>query len=466
MSSTVTMPAVPPYSSMTTAKVMRRACISRSRSGIRLVSGTRWAGSGQRACTGASGSPSKARRSRTSTTPCDVVEVLAVDGDAAVLALAHEPPQRRPRAAAGRDRHDVGARGHHLAHERLARSGRGRRRGAPRPPPAPAAAGPRAPTSRRSPRPPPGSRAARRRSGAIDRRGGPRAQRSKAGSSRRNDPLGVTAARGRRAGSRGRAAGRPSSAEGRQHRPVVDRSRKQRGDDHGHAHVGGVGAEVDRHQQARRVVEVALGQLDARLVVEADLGEAAPLEQVEGRLDRGQEDGQRASEDSERGRPGAGSRAPEQPPPQPPLQAVHRAVVGLVVVAEHVQEAVEREHVELLRQRARRGRRAFRAAVSTLITTSPRPASPPSPGNESTSVGRSLPRYSRLRRRRSRSPARTSDDLAPHAQGARRRRAAPGAGGRRRRAAGAAGSGARPRARRPWRLPAQRPGALSPPQRS
>ena len=44
MSSIVTRPAVPPYSSMTIAQWMRRACISRSSSSIGLLSGTYDAG--------------------------------------------------------------------------------------------------------------------------------------------------------------------------------------------------------------------------------------------------------------------------------------------------------------------------------------------------------------------------------------------------------------------------------------
>ncbi|CAM5515570.1 hypothetical protein SAVIM40S_00047 [Streptomyces avidinii] len=40
----VTMPAVPPYSSMTTATWLRTCCISRSRSPAFLVSGTKTAG--------------------------------------------------------------------------------------------------------------------------------------------------------------------------------------------------------------------------------------------------------------------------------------------------------------------------------------------------------------------------------------------------------------------------------------
>ncbi|ARZ70212.1 hypothetical protein SMD11_4615 [Streptomyces albireticuli] len=44
MSSIVTMPAVPPYSSMTTAQWVRCCCISRSRSPAFLVSGTKTAG--------------------------------------------------------------------------------------------------------------------------------------------------------------------------------------------------------------------------------------------------------------------------------------------------------------------------------------------------------------------------------------------------------------------------------------
>ncbi|KIX78661.1 hypothetical protein SF12_07930 [Streptomyces sp. MBRL 601] len=44
MSSMVTIPAVPPYSSMTTATWLRCCCISRSRSPAFLVSGTKTAG--------------------------------------------------------------------------------------------------------------------------------------------------------------------------------------------------------------------------------------------------------------------------------------------------------------------------------------------------------------------------------------------------------------------------------------
>ena len=68
MSSTVTSPAVPPYSSITTANVMRRAWNSFRSSAIFFVSGTRRAGrtSGR---TGSEGGPSCSMRSRTVTTP-------------------------------------------------------------------------------------------------------------------------------------------------------------------------------------------------------------------------------------------------------------------------------------------------------------------------------------------------------------------------------------------------------------
>ena len=50
--------------------------------------------------------------------------------------------------------------------------------------------------------------------------------------------------------------------------------------------------------------------------------------------------------------PSASALAARAAAAQPPLQAVHGAVVGLVVVAQHVQEAVEGQDVQLLGQRA------------------------------------------------------------------------------------------------------------------
>src|SRR5579864_4326688 len=44
-------------------------------------------------------------------------------------------------------------------------------------------------------------------------------------------------------------------------------------------------------------------------------------------------------------------------PPQPPLQALHLAAVGLMVVAEAVQQAMEQQHLDLARRIAAGRRR-------------------------------------------------------------------------------------------------------------
>ena len=145
------------------------------------------------------------------------------------------------------------------------------------------------------------------------------------------------------------------------------------------------------HEHARRVVEVALGELDARLVVEAHRGQAPALQEVERRLDAGQEDGEAGEERDEDDLQGDHA-CPSSRLRSRALQAVHGPVVGLVVVAQHVEEAVEREHVELLPEGPPEAPGRFARPSRTLITMSPSPASPPSPGKDSTSVGRSLPR--------------------------------------------------------------------------
>jgi hypothetical protein len=87
--------------------------------------------------------------------------------------------------------------------------------------------------------------------------------------------------------------------ERRQHRPMLQQPEHHRGDDHGHAHVGGVGPEMHRHQQAWRVVQVELRERQADLVAEADLAQPAALGQGEGGFHGGEEGGQPRQEQHE-----------------------------------------------------------------------------------------------------------------------------------------------------------------------
>ena len=73
-------------------------------------------------------------------------------------------------------------------------------------------------------------------------------------------------------------------------RPVLEALQEHRGDDDGDADVGGVGADVDRHQQAGWVLQVPVHQLRAR-VVDREVRKAPPLHEVEGGLHRRQRDG-------------------------------------------------------------------------------------------------------------------------------------------------------------------------------
>ena len=120
MSSRVTSPAVPPYSSTTMAMWKRSRCISRSSSATRLVSGTKWAG-----------------RASSATVPLlvpvalgphevlgvddadDVVDALAAGGDAAV-AVEDDDLHGVGHPEVGGDRDHVGAGHHDLAHDGVA----------------------------------------------------------------------------------------------------------------------------------------------------------------------------------------------------------------------------------------------------------------------------------------------------------------------------------------------------------
>ena len=123
MSSIVTRPAVPPYSSTTTAKWLWSRCISRSRSSTGLLSGTK--------CIGRI-SPSTGRRPASASAVDAAGDVLEVEQPEDVVAC----PRRRPGSGRTRsagtsdiawrsvllvvDGHHVGARHHDLARDRVA----------------------------------------------------------------------------------------------------------------------------------------------------------------------------------------------------------------------------------------------------------------------------------------------------------------------------------------------------------
>ena len=102
-------PAVPPYSSMTTAKVTRRPCISRRSSAMRLVSGHEVDGPHEAAQRAAPASPSKSSRSRTSTTPRMSSRSLPKTGIRLYL-VSRISRRSSATGAAGGDRDDVGPR--------------------------------------------------------------------------------------------------------------------------------------------------------------------------------------------------------------------------------------------------------------------------------------------------------------------------------------------------------------------
>ncbi len=223
--------------------------------------------------------------------PLDVVEVLSVDGNPAVLGLAHQAAQRRDRRGRG-DRHDVRARGHDLARDRLREAvesvhqpllvgllhgGRGDLWHRPL-----------LPLLGQGLRQQPRDDGRQRLCPQVERRQEPQ-----------EGGLRVLSHEDVRHAQAEEEQVRHHDAEGGQHRPVVHEAEGERRDDDGHAHVRGVGAEVDGHEHPRRVVEVAVGELDPGLVVEADLGQTAALQLVEGRLDRGQEDGEPGEEHDE-----------------------------------------------------------------------------------------------------------------------------------------------------------------------
>ncbi len=123
-SSTVTSPAVPPYSSTTIAICSRLRWNSFSRSGTRLVSGTKCAGrmNGAIGPVSAGARPQLLQQVLDEQDADDVVERLVEDRQARVLLLA----EQRQQLLDGRgvvDRDDVGPRRHDLAHHRLAEVG-------------------------------------------------------------------------------------------------------------------------------------------------------------------------------------------------------------------------------------------------------------------------------------------------------------------------------------------------------
>ncbi len=120
MSSRVTSPAVPPYSSITIAMWNRCCCISRSRSATPLVSGTKWAGRASSLTGWSSWSSRSARiRSLACTMPTTSSMPCAAHGDAAVAVEdGHLHGVGHPEV--GGDGDHVGARHHHLAHDGVA----------------------------------------------------------------------------------------------------------------------------------------------------------------------------------------------------------------------------------------------------------------------------------------------------------------------------------------------------------
>ena len=124
----VTRPAVPPYSSTTSAMWLRSRCMSRSRASARLESGTKFAG---RMTSPTEPAPAPAPRGGLPVVDGashqvlevdhadGVVDVLPDDGDAGVPA-AQRQGQRLPHALLALDPHHLGAGHHHLAHAGVA----------------------------------------------------------------------------------------------------------------------------------------------------------------------------------------------------------------------------------------------------------------------------------------------------------------------------------------------------------
>ena len=207
-SSSVTSPAVPPYSSTTMALCTRLRWNSSSSSGTRLVSGTKWAGRIS-ARNGRPGASSGCRtRSLTNDEAEDVVERAVVDRHARVLLLAERADAARSSEALDLDGDDVGTRRHDLADHRLAevderaqqRPRRPRRSRRRRSCPSAGASGRRRrwPARRRWLRPPPPARVVGRptRSSAQVSGRSSRATASNDGSSHREHALRVAADRG------------------------------------------------------------------------------------------------------------------------------------------------------------------------------------------------------------------------------------------------------------------------------
>ena len=105
---------------------------------------------------------------------------------------------------------------------------------------------------------------------------------------------------------------------------------------------------------------------------------------------------------------------------QPALQALHLPVVGLVVVAQAVEDAVEEQHLELAVDAVAGRRRlpARRGHGDQDVPQVPPRCRPHPPGKERTSVVLSLARNWRLTRRISRSPAKRTPRL-PRRRGER-----------------------------------------------
>ena len=85
------------------------------------------------------------------------------------------------------------------------------------------------------------------------------------------------------------------------------------------------------------------------------------------------------------------TRAPRSRVPQAALEAVHGPVVGLVVVAEHVQEAVQGQNVELLQEGSPQATRVSAGGLDADHHVA-EPRLSAVAGKDSTSAGRSSPR--------------------------------------------------------------------------
>ena len=172
---------------------------------------------------------------------------------------------------------------------------------------------------------------------------------------------------------------------------------------------------ADRNEELQRIVEVVAEAIAAA----AALGhqpQRQPHQRAERRLDRAQEDGGAAEqEERERGHRTWPRRRPlDQALAQPalaaqaPLEPRHPAVVALVIVAEEVQQAVQRQHPQSRSPRLCPARRACRRATPAAITTSP--SWPGSSGGKRQHVGgRSLRAESAVER----ADARVGHDAPP-----------------------------------------------------